>query len=85
MIVTGRGVECRQDHGPQKCQPFDDAAEVVAGGGEDGVGGVALGPGEVVSAHAMLGLGVSDNRPTAERRRNSRLMVSVTRRLGPEI
>src|SRR5271165_6759467 len=57
----------------------EQAAEVVAGGGEDGVGGVAVGPGEIVSTHAMLGLGVSDS--TAERRRSSRLMVSVMRRL----
>jgi hypothetical protein len=34
----------------------------VAGGGEDGVGGVAVGPGEVVSAHEVLGLGVANDR-----------------------
>jgi hypothetical protein len=52
-----------QDYGQQKSQPFEWATEVVAGGGEDGVGGVAVGPGEVVSAHPMLGIGVTDESP----------------------
>ncbi len=55
-------VERGQDYGRQESQPFEQAREVVASGGEDGVGGVALGSGEVVSAHAMLGFGVSDDR-----------------------
>jgi hypothetical protein len=46
----------------KESQPFEQAAEVVAGGGEDGVDGVALGAGEIVSAHSVLGLGVSDDR-----------------------
>jgi hypothetical protein len=47
--------------GEQESQPFEQPAEVVAGGGENGVGGVAIGPSEIVSAHAVLGLGVSDH------------------------
>jgi hypothetical protein len=42
--------------------------QVVADGGEHGVGGVAVGPSEEVAAHAVLALGVADN----ERRRRSR-------------
>lgn len=34
----------------------------MVGGGEDGVGGVADGVGEEVSAHAVIGLGVADHR-----------------------
>src|SRR6202020_3040994 len=61
-FLIGRGGERGQDYGQQESQPFEQAREVVASGGEDGVGGVALGSGEVVSAHAMLGFGVSDDR-----------------------
>src|SRR5258708_38796701 len=57
-----RGGERGQDYGHQESQPFEQAAEVVASGGEDGVSGVAMSSGEVVSAHAMLGLDVSDDR-----------------------
>ena len=60
--MSGGGVEGGQDCGPQESQPFEQASEVVSGGGEDGVGGVAVGSGEVISAHAVLGLGVSDDR-----------------------
>jgi hypothetical protein len=37
------GEDCAQ----QKPQPSDEAAEVVAGGGEDGVDGIAGGIGEI--------------------------------------
>jgi hypothetical protein len=60
--VSGGGVEGGQDCGQQESQPFEQASEVVSGGGEDGVGGVAVGSGEVISAHAVLGLGVADDR-----------------------
>jgi trimeric autotransporter adhesin len=41
--------------GQPKPEPSDEAAEVVAGGGEDGVVGVALPEPEIVAAHAVLG------------------------------
>ena len=47
---------------PKKPDPFEDEAEVVAGGGEDGVDGVALFVSEVVSLHAVAVLEVSDDR-----------------------
>ena len=59
----------------------EESAKVVAGGGEDDVGGVAVGSGEIVSAHAVSVLAWPMTGSTAERRRSSRLIVSVTRRL----
>ena len=46
--MSGGGVEGGQDCGQQESQPFEQASEVVSGGGEDGVGGVAVGSGEVI-------------------------------------
>ena len=47
---------------PRGSEPGKEPAEIVSGGGEDGVGGVAMGAGEIVWAHAMFGLGVADDR-----------------------
>jgi hypothetical protein len=62
LILTGRQVESGEDYGQQKSHPFEQASEVVAGSGEEGVGGVSLGSDEIVPAHAVLGFGVSDDR-----------------------
>src|SRR3979411_2163209 len=45
----------------QKPEPADQAAEVVAGGGEDGVGSVAPTGPEIVAAHAVLGFEMADD------------------------
>jgi hypothetical protein len=45
----------------QNPEPADEASEVVAGGGEDGVGGVAAPESEIVAAHAVLGLEMADD------------------------
>ena len=45
----------------QKPEPADEAAEVVAGGGEDGVDGIAATVGEIVAAHAVLGFEMADD------------------------
>ena len=51
------GPEDGGDEGTQKgFEPPDEEAEVVAGGGEDGVGAVAVAALEVVSVHSVLGL-----------------------------
>src|SRR3546814_11743027 len=56
------GSEDRQEQGTQECfQPADEEAEVVAGGGEDGVGVVAVAALEIVALHAVLGLEVADD------------------------
>src|SRR3981081_1499310 len=53
--------ERRQDLEQQEAEPADQAAEVVAGSGEDGVGGVAATEPEIVAAHAMLGFEMADD------------------------
>ena len=53
--------KCRQDLAQQKPEPADQAAEVVAGGGEDGVVGVAAPEPEIVAAHEVLGLGMTND------------------------
>jgi hypothetical protein len=45
----------------QKPEPADQAAEIVAGGGEDGVGSIAPTEPEIVSAHAVLGFEMADD------------------------
>lgn len=58
-------------------EPVGQQRGVVAGGGQDGVDGVALLAGEVVAVHPVLGLDVADHRLIAERRRICRLMPAV--------
>jgi hypothetical protein len=68
--VPGVGEDRHDEDAPKGDQAFEESAKVVAGGGEDGVGGVAVGSGEIVSAPAVLCLGVADDRfdrrPAAE-------------------
>jgi hypothetical protein len=45
----------------KKPQPCEEAAKVVAGGGEHGVDGVAAGMGEVIAAHVVVLLEVADD------------------------
>ena len=51
-----------QDRAQKRLQPFEDEAEVVADGGQHGVGVVAVLPLEVVAAEMACGLHVSDHR-----------------------
>src|SRR3546814_5289420 len=61
-VICEWGSEDRQEQGTQECfQPADEEAEVVAGGGEDGVGVVAVAALEIVALHAVLGLDVADD------------------------
>jgi len=46
---------------PKRCEPAQEQAEVVAGGGEDGVAAVAVAALEIVPVHAVLGLDVADD------------------------
>src|SRR6202021_3447450 len=56
------GIEERgQDEAPKGSQPDEDAAEVVADGGEDDVGGIAGAAFEVAAADVAFGLEVSDD------------------------
>jgi hypothetical protein len=45
----------------QKSEPEDQASEVVTGGGEDGVVGIALTEPEIVAAHAVFGFEMDDD------------------------
>jgi hypothetical protein len=45
----------------QEPEPSDQAAEVVADSGEDGIGSVASTVPQIVSAHAMLGCEMADH------------------------
>ena len=48
------------DEGAQKgLEPSDEAAEIVTGGGHDGIGAVVLAALELVAVNAVLGLEVS--------------------------
>jgi hypothetical protein len=54
--------ECVEEEGAEKREPGEQAPEVVSGGGENGVGGVALCVGEEVAAHSVVGLQMADDR-----------------------
>jgi hypothetical protein len=60
--LSGAVEECG-DQGAQKPrQPAHEEAEVVSGGGEDGVDAVAVASLEIVAAEAVLGLEMADDR-----------------------
>jgi hypothetical protein len=54
-------VQACPDSEQQKPQPREEAAEVVAGGGEHGVDGVAACVGEVIAAYAVMFLEMADD------------------------
>jgi len=51
-----------REQGQKKPDPFEDEAEVVTGGGEDGVDSVALGMGEAIAVHAVVIFEMPDDR-----------------------
>jgi hypothetical protein len=65
---TERGLDCErsrygeQDQAQQNPQPGEDEAEVVADGGEHGVGGVAFAAFEIAATEVTFGLQVADHR-----------------------
>jgi hypothetical protein len=66
MAISGCGElkfegEAGEKLAQQKSQPPDQASEVVADCGEDGVGGIALAVPEIVAAHSMLGFEMADD------------------------
>jgi len=46
----------------QELQPAEETPEVVAGGGKDGIGGVALTVPEIIAAHPVFGFEMADDR-----------------------
>jgi hypothetical protein len=53
--------ESRQGLVRQEPEPSNEAAEVVAGGYENGVGNVAVMELKIVAAHAVFGLEIADD------------------------
>ena len=47
---------------PKYPNPLEDEAEVVSGGGQDGVDGITLDVGEVIAVHSVARLDVADDR-----------------------
>lgn len=45
----------------QKLQPAEETPEVVADGGANGIGGIALAVPEIVSTHPMFGFEMADD------------------------
>ena len=60
------GLQCQEpscDEGTQKRdQPGDEQPQIVTGGNEERVDGVAGGAGEMIALEQAIGLGVTDNR-----------------------
>src|SRR5438552_1331789 len=55
--------EERLQQGAQKpSEPAQEEAKVVAGGGEHSIDAVAVAPLQIIAAHAVLGLGMADDR-----------------------
>jgi hypothetical protein len=55
--------EVHHQHQTQKRrQAGEEEAEVISGGGQNGVDGIALGMGEMIAVHAMLILDMADKR-----------------------
>ena len=57
MKVQKRG----QDEEQKLSQPCEDEAEIVADGGEDGIGGISGSAFEMAAAEVSVGLQVSDH------------------------
>lgn len=60
-ISRWNGQSVGEERGQDLAQQGGSGAEVVAGGGEDGVGGVAVAEPEIVAAHAVLGFEMADD------------------------
>ncbi len=58
----GLAPESGQEQAQENSEPCQEAPEVISGGGEHGVDGVAVAVGEEVAVHAMIVFGVSDDR-----------------------
>ena len=51
----------RQESIQQELQPFEEEMEVITGGGQHGVSGIAGMVCKIIAAHAVLGLEVTDH------------------------
>ena len=63
MRRAGRSAVEPGEQQPQELpEPVQEEREVVSGGGQHGVDGVAVFAGEIVAVHAVLGLEMADDR-----------------------
>lgn len=47
----------------KRVQPCDEQPQIVSCGDQDGVDGIAGGPGKVITLQQTVGFGVADDRP----------------------
>jgi hypothetical protein len=84
-----KGSRCflsRQESRQQELQPSKQEMEVIAGGGQHGVNGIAGMVCKIIAAHAMFGLKMTDHRFDGDAcRRSSRLIRGVSRRFWPDV
>ena len=69
----------------QELQPFEQEMEIVPSCGEHGVNGIASTMGQMIAAHAVFSLEVTDHGSMAARRRSLRLIWGVSRRFWPDV
>lgn len=74
------GGELSEDLAQQETEPPDQATEVVADCGEDGISGIALAMPQVVVPHAMLRFEMADDRLYGRAAAQLPLIYGVTRR-----
>jgi hypothetical protein len=79
------GEDGHDERAPKGGEPGEDSPEVVAGGGEHGVGGVALDAFEEVASHAVVALGVADDGLDGRAPAQVAFDGVVTPRFWPEI
>jgi hypothetical protein len=84
--LTLVSIEGRDQYQEQKLpEPGEDEAEVVADGGEDGIGGIAGAALEMAAAEVTVGFQWPITASMADRRLSSSLMTPKTPRFWPEI
>jgi len=59
--------------------------EVVSDGCNDGVGGITMSAGEIVTLHLVLGLDMTDHRLDSDASLQLRRIIAVTPRFWPEM
>jgi hypothetical protein len=60
-LKGGRCFLSRQESRQQELQPFKQEMEVITGGGQHGVNGIADTVCKIIAAHAVLGLEMTDH------------------------
>ncbi len=77
--------ECRDQGAQKRFEQYEKQAKAVTGGGEDGVGAVAVAAPEIIAVHTGPALMWPITASTAARRLILRRINLVVRRTWPEI